>query len=86
MQRLTRNAIRCKKCDTVIESKSVHNWVSCPCGACFVDGGLAYSRIGGDPGDWENLSEYANSPEPSREQTSETSHHTRDNDTADTPE
>jgi len=55
---ITRNAARCRKCDTVIESRSVHDFVSCKCGAIFVDGGLSYFRSGGNPEDFEFLTEY----------------------------
>ena len=57
---ITRNAARCRKCDTVVESRSVHDFVSCKCGAIFVDGGLAYLRAGGNPEDFESLAEYTN--------------------------
>lgn len=46
--RIIRNAARCKKCNDVIESKHRHDWVSCKCGAIFVDGGHDYFRAGGD--------------------------------------
>ncbi len=46
MIKITRNAIRCLKCNTVIESKHVHDFVRCPCKACFVDGGHDYLRRG----------------------------------------
>lgn len=62
MLELVRNRIRCKKCNTTIESKSVHDFVMCPCGACFIDGGLEYRRIGGNQDDWEDLSEYKEVP------------------------
>jgi hypothetical protein len=59
---ILRNAVRCKKCNTVLESKSVHNFVQCPCGV-FVDGGLEYLRggwPGGEHSDWvEELYEFA---------------------------
>lgn len=58
MSRLIKNKIRCKKCNTVIESISVHDFKFCPCGACAVDGGLFYTRRDGEPEDWEELSEY----------------------------
>lgn len=41
---IIRNAIRCKHCGDVIESRSVHDFKSCSCGACAVDGGLEYLR------------------------------------------
>ena len=38
MPRITRNAIRCKKCGDIIESKTVHDFKFCSCGSCAVDG------------------------------------------------
>jgi hypothetical protein len=40
--------IRCLKCNDVIESKHVHDFKKCKCGACFIDGGDNYTRVGGD--------------------------------------
>lgn len=40
--------IRCLKCNDIIESKHVHDLKKCKCGACFIDGGDKYTRIGGD--------------------------------------
>lgn len=40
--------IRCLKCNDIIESKDLHDCVSCKCGACSIDGGSQYVRIGGD--------------------------------------
>ena len=57
-KRLIRNRIKCLKCGDIIESKSVHDWVQCTCGACYVDGGHDYMRIGGNKEDWEDLSEW----------------------------
>ena len=57
-KRLIRNRIKCLKCGDIIESKSVHDWVQCTCGACFIDGGHDYMRIGGNKEDWEDLSEW----------------------------
>lgn len=42
--KIIRNAIRCNLCNDVIESKSVHDFVKCSCGACAVDGGKEYFR------------------------------------------
>lgn len=39
-----KNCIQCKVCGDVIESVSEHDFKSCSCGACSVDGGLAYQR------------------------------------------
>ena len=52
MPRIIRNAIRCKKCGDVIESKTVHDFKFCSCGACAVDG----LRRCGNREDWEELS------------------------------
>lgn len=57
-KKLVRNAIKCLKCGDVIESKYRHDFVQCGCGACYVDGGLDYMRVGGDYDDWEDLSEW----------------------------
>ena len=42
--KIIKNAIRCNLCGDEIESKSVHDYVSCKCGACAVDGGHDYLR------------------------------------------
>lgn len=44
-----RNICKCKICGDVIESKTVHNFVQCKCGACFTDGGTEYTRRGWNP-------------------------------------
>lgn len=46
MRIIKRNAIKCKHCGDVIESFSVHDFKSCSCGACAVDGGHDYLRRG----------------------------------------
>ena len=56
--KIVRNAARCRKCGDVIESKSVHDFVMCSCQAIFVDGGHDYCRCGGNPEDFESLSEW----------------------------
>lgn len=43
-ERIIRNAIQCRHCGEVIESKSLHDFVTCSCGACSVDGGYEYLR------------------------------------------
>ena len=61
MKKLVRNAIKCKHCGDVVESKSVHDFEQCSCGACFVDGGLEYLRRGfktSPDDDYEELAEY----------------------------
>lgn len=45
--RLIRNCIQCLVCNELLESKEVHQLVSCKCSnGAFVDGGLDYSRVG----------------------------------------
>lgn len=58
MNVVKRNAIRCLKCGDIIESKSLHDFQVCSCGACYVDGGQEYIRVGGNPEDWHTLTEY----------------------------
>ena len=41
---IIRNAIRCNICGDEIESKHRHDFVTCKCGACSVDGGHDYLR------------------------------------------
>ena len=59
MQRIIRNAIRCKHCGDVIESMSCHYFVVCSCGCCNIDGGRDYLRRGFrySKEDYEELSE-----------------------------
>ena len=41
------NKIMCLKCNTIIESESVHDFKWCKCGAVAVDGGKNYlKRVG----------------------------------------
>ena len=40
--------LQCNKCKDIIESKHVHDFVECKCGAIFVDGGDEYTRMGGE--------------------------------------
>lgn len=40
--------IQCLQCETILESKSIHDFQQCACeNQSFVDGGSAYTRIGG---------------------------------------
>ncbi len=39
--------IKCLICGDIIESKSVHDLVSCKCESCHIDGGNEYLRFGG---------------------------------------
>lgn len=57
-KKIKRNAARCAECGAVVESRHVHDFVSCPCGAMFVDGGREYIRRGGNPDLIEELTEW----------------------------
>ena len=39
--------IKCLNCGDIIESKSVHDLVSCKCESCYIDGGQDYLHFGG---------------------------------------
>jgi hypothetical protein len=55
----TRHAIQCKKCLETIESKHVHDFKLCSCGAVGIDGGIsAGNRILGNLSDIEERSMY----------------------------
>lgn len=41
---LRRNAVRCLRCDDVVESWHRHDFKTCRCGDVSVDGGLDYAR------------------------------------------
>ena len=57
--RIIRNMCRCAVCGDVIESKGVHDFVSCSCGHIFTDGGLEYLHRGFiNPTDLGDLTEY----------------------------
>lgn len=57
---LTRNAVKCLVCNTILESKHRHNYVQCSCpNEVATDGGLDYIRhIGKNLDLIENLCEY----------------------------
>jgi len=40
------SAIVCLKCQDLLWSRSRHDFRQCSCGACFIDGGREYTRIG----------------------------------------
>jgi len=59
------NAIQCKHCVNIIEPVNVHDYVTCSCGACSVDGGHDYLRRSYETSlkeDYIDLSEYMNIP------------------------
>jgi hypothetical protein len=46
VQKIIKNAIQCDLCGDIIESTDRHDFVTCKCGCCSVDGGLDYLRRG----------------------------------------
>lgn len=52
-----KNKAKCRKCGDIIQSKFRHDFMSCKCGAIFVDGGDEYWRAGGNPEDFERIME-----------------------------
>lgn len=61
LPKLTKNAARCINCNTIIESKHVHDFRWCQCKTIFVDGGLEYARRGGNLDMLDDLNEYEGS-------------------------
>lgn len=55
--RILHNRARCKRCGTIVESHSQHDFRWCPCGAVAVDGGREYLRRVGDLDAMEELSD-----------------------------
>lgn len=56
-KKITRNALKCKKCGDIIESTFRHDFKYCKCGSIFIDGGYDYLRRGGDFNNAIELSE-----------------------------
>lgn len=54
--KIIKNAIKCRICGDIVESKHVHDFVTCSCGACSVDGGHDYLRRCGNKEDIIELS------------------------------
>ena len=48
MKRIIRNAVKCRLCGDVIESKKVYGIVECGCGAIAIEGGKRRLRRSGD--------------------------------------
>lgn len=56
---IIKNSIQCKKCGDIIESVSIHDFKTCACGACSVDGGHYYlRRCANSLDDFIDLSEF----------------------------
>lgn len=55
------NRLKCKKCNDIIESKGVHDFVWCSCRSVAVDGGKYYLKRTGNWEDMLDLSVFAHS-------------------------
>lgn len=55
--KIIRNAIRCNICGDEIESTARHDFVTCKCGTCSVDGGHEYlKRVSMDESQYTDMS------------------------------
>jgi len=57
-KKIVSNKAKCRKCFSVIESKSVYDFVTCKCGLISVDGGLEYIRRLGELKNIEEMTVY----------------------------
>ncbi|MFT4104377.1 MAG: hypothetical protein QM657_01340 [Lacrimispora sp.] len=55
-EKILKNSIQCKYCGDIIESKTVHDFVTCSCGRCSIDGGKEYLRRSAEKGSYTDLS------------------------------
>lgn len=49
--------IKCLKCEDIIEGDRKGTFITCKCGACYIDETPHYVRVGGDPKQIEVLEE-----------------------------
>lgn len=47
--------IMCKKCGSIIYSRTSHDMRGCSCNSCYVDGGFDYLKVSGDPNYYETI-------------------------------
>jgi len=50
---MTVHGIKCKKCGAQIYSRARHDFRWCPCEAVAIDGGVDYTKVTGNPEDFE---------------------------------
>ena len=43
------NAIKCRKCESIIFSRAHHDFRWCDCKSTAIDGGFLYSKVTGEP-------------------------------------
>jgi hypothetical protein len=60
MRKIIKNAIKCIHCGDIIESRHRHDFVTCSCGCCSIDGGTEYLKrvFINSPNDFVDLSEF----------------------------
>lgn len=59
MLKLLKNAASCRKCNTLLESKSKNDIKKCVCGNVTIEGGLEYARfLVKDAEYWEPLHDW----------------------------
>ena len=63
MNKIICNRIMCRKCGDIVESEHRHDFKSCSCGSCSVDGGHDYLRRSGNRKDWQEMSDIQMSDE-----------------------
>ena len=44
--------LQCLKCQDYIVSQHVHDYTTCKCRACSIDGGMEYVKVSGNPEDY----------------------------------
>lgn len=52
---MTITAIKCKKCNTTVFSRTRHDFRWCECKACAIDGGREYTKVVGNFEDYETI-------------------------------
>lgn len=50
--KITHTWLECLKCGDFVVSQHVHDYRTCQCGACSIDGGMDYVRVSGSPEDY----------------------------------
>ncbi len=57
MSNIKTNKARCLLCSEIIESKHLHDFITCGCGNISVDGGTSYLKRSAKTDQYEDLSE-----------------------------
>lgn len=54
----TVNAIECPECEDIIYSRARHDFRSCSCGKCHIDGGFDYMKVAAEPELFNKIKEH----------------------------